>query len=143
MKNTLAENMRRFGTKNLREDTYTDSQVETRLERMMNRVFQAVNKSQPVRENGTAKLNKEQTGFYALTVTKPGKMFRRARVGILGVYLDQDPKNLVITVSINGDRESKEIFDWGDGLFASDDAAYDKVIDEAMRMAEFVMYSQN
>ena len=99
MKNILAENMRRFGTKNLREDNYTQDQAETRLERMMNRVFQAVNKSQPVRENGTAKLNKEQTGFYALTVTKP--------------------------------------------LFASDDAAYDKVIDEAMHMAEFVMYSQN
>ena len=59
------------------------------------------------------------------------------------MYLDQDPKNLVITVSINGEQESKEIFDWGDGLFASDDAAYDKVIDEAMHMAEFVMYSQN
>lgn len=143
MKNTLAENMRRFHTKNLKEDTYTDSQAETRLKQLMNKVFQRVDNSQTVKENGTAKLEMVEPGFYALNVIKSGRLLRRGRAGQLNVYLDQDPKNLVITVKINGQQESKEIFDWGDGIFADDDAAYEKVIDEAMRMVEYIMYSQN
>jgi hypothetical protein len=143
MKHTLAENMRRFHTKNLKEDAYTESQAETRLKQLIDRVFQAVNNSQPVKENGTAKLQSLEPGFYTIMLNKPGKFLKRARTGQLNVYLDQDPKHLVITVKINGEHESKEIFDWGDGLFASDDAAYDKVIDVAMHVAEFIMYSQN
>jgi hypothetical protein len=143
MKHILAENMRRFHTKNLKEDAYTDSQAETRLKQLIDRVFQAVNNSQTVKENGTAKLQSLEPGFYTIMLNKPGKFLKRARTGQLNVYLDQDPTNLVITVRINGEQESKEIFDWGDGLFASDDSAYDKVIDVAMHVAEFVMYSQN
>jgi hypothetical protein len=35
MKHILAENMRRFHTKNLREDAYTDSQADDRLKQFL------------------------------------------------------------------------------------------------------------
>jgi hypothetical protein len=143
MKHSLAENMRRFHTKNLKEDAYTESQAETRLKQLIDRVFQNVSNSQTVKENGTAKLQSPEPGFYTIMLNKPGKFLKRARTGQLNVYLDQDPKHLVITVKINGEPESEENFDWGDGLFADDDAAYEKVADVATTMANFVMSSKN
>jgi hypothetical protein len=43
----------------------------------------------------------------------------------------------------HGNYEVKEILDWRDGMFADDDATYEKVLEEILEMAMFVMHSQN
>jgi hypothetical protein len=143
MKHILAENMRRFGTKNLTEDMYTDSQANDRLKQLATRVFQNVSNSQDVRENGKAEIQEVEPGYYRIMITKPGKFLKRARVGELHMFVDQQPDTLITKTIIHKQLEAQETIDWGEGIFAADDAIYEKVVDEALKLAFFVMHSEN
>jgi hypothetical protein len=127
----------------LNEDEYNESQAEARLEKLANRLSPAVSNSTEVKGNGTAELKKEDPGYYIIKVTKPGKLFKKARTGELHLFIDANPDTLIMKTFINGNFEGEETLDWGEGIFADDDAIYEKVIDEALRMAMFVIHSQN
>jgi hypothetical protein len=145
MKHILAENMRRFHTKNLTEDAYTDSQADDRLKQLMNQVFQNVSNSQDVRENGKAELLEDDPmpGYCRIVIEKPGKFLKKSRVGELHVYVDQQPDTLIMKTIIHKQTEAKSTIDWGEGIFADDDAIYEKVVDEALKLARFIMHSKN
>jgi hypothetical protein len=127
----------------LTESEYNDSQANARLGKLANRLLQAVSNSTEMKENGITELKEVEPGYYIIKTTKPGKLFKKARTGELHLYVDANPDTLIMKTIINGNYEGKEILDWREGMFADDDATYEKVLDEALKMAMFVMHSQN
>ena len=125
------------------EDEYNDSQANARLGKLANRVLQAVSNSTEMEENGITELEELEPGYYIIKTIKPGKLFKKARTGELHLYVDANPDTLIMKTIINGNYEGKEILDWREGMFADDDTTYEKVLDEALKMAMFVMHSQN
>jgi hypothetical protein len=137
--------LKKYLSKNplLTEGKYNDSQADARLEKLANRVIFAVSNSTEMKENGITELKEVEPGYYVIKTTKPGRLFKKARVGELHLYIDANPDTLIMKTIINGNYEGKEALDWGEGMFADDDTTYEKVLDEALKMAMFVMHSPN
>jgi hypothetical protein len=80
LKNILAENMRRFGTKNLNEDdnSYKANQEYSRLNKIANAVITKL------RANSTYDIDVEEDDFIATdSIIKTNKILNRNRYGIL------------------------------------------------------------
>jgi hypothetical protein len=115
----------------LNEDEYNDSQAEARLAELANKVFQEVSNYKDL----TPELIEEEPGYYRIKFTKPGKLFRKEKTGELHLFVDQNPDTLIMKVIFNGELEQKDTLNWGEGMFADDDAIYDRVAREADKVA--------
>jgi hypothetical protein len=115
----------------LNEDEYNDSQAEARLAELANKVFQEVSNYKDL----TPELIEEEPGYYRIKFTKPGKLFRKEKTGELHLFVDQNPDTLIMKVIFNGELEQKDTLNWGEGMFADDDAIYEKVAREADKVA--------
>jgi hypothetical protein len=83
--------------------------------------------------------SKEEPGYYRIKFTKPGKLFRKEKTGELHLFVDQNPDTLIMKVIFNGELEQKDTLNWGEGMFADDDAIYEKVAREADKVAMHLM----
>jgi hypothetical protein len=119
----------------LNEDEYNDSQAEARLAELANKVFQEVSNYKDL----TPELIEEEPGYYRIKFTKPGKLFRKEKTGELHLFVDQNPDTLIMKVIFNGELEQKDTLNWGEGMFADDDAIYEKVAREADKVAMHLM----
>jgi hypothetical protein len=119
----------------LNEDEYNDSQAEARLAELANKVFQEVSNYKDL----TPELIEEEPGYYRIKFTKPGKLFRKEKTGELHLFIDQNPDTLIMKVIFNGELEQKDTLNWGEGMFADDDAIYEKVAREADKVAMHLM----
>ena len=115
----------------LNEDEYNDSQANARLAELANKVFQEVSNYKDL----TPELIEEEPGYYRIKFTKPGKLFRKEKTGELHLFVDQNPDTLIMKVIFNGELEQKDTLNWGEGMFADDDAIYEKVAREADKVA--------
>jgi hypothetical protein len=115
----------------LNEDKYNDSQAEARLAELANKVFQEVSNYKDL----TPELIEEEPGYYRIKFTKLGKLFRKEKTGELHLFVDQNPDTLIMKVIFNGELEQKDTLNWGEGMFANDDAIYDRVAREADKVA--------
>jgi hypothetical protein len=136
MRNILAENMRRFNTKNLNEDSYSNSQAEDRLAKLAHDVFQEASNHKSL----TPELIAEEPGYYRIIFTKPGRFLKKEKTGWVSLFLDQNPDTFIMRTIINGEEEGRETFNWGEGLFATgDDDIYKKAVREVDRLAMHLM----
>ena len=119
----------------LNEDEYNDSQAEARLAELANKAFQEVSNYKDL----TPELIEEEPGYYRIKFTKPGKLFRKEKTGELHLFVDQNPDTLIMKVIFNGELEQKDTLNWGEGIFADDDAIYEKVAREADKVAMHLM----
>jgi hypothetical protein len=114
--------------------SYGESQAEARLAELANKVFQEVSNYKDL----TPELIEEEPGYYMIKFSKPGGFLRRKKTGHLILFVDQNPDTLVMKTIINGEEEGKEIFNWGEGMFADDDTIYKKVSREADRLTMYL-----
>jgi hypothetical protein len=115
----------------IENESYGESQANARLDKLVNRVFQEVSNYKGL----TTELIKEDPGYYRIKFTKPGKLFRKEKTGELHLFVDQNPDTLIMKVIFNGELEQKDTLNWGEGMFADDDAIYEKVAREADKVA--------
>lgn len=156
MKHTLAENMRRFGTKNLREDdnSYKANQENSRLNKIANAVITKL------RANSTYDIDVEEdedlgsTAYQISQTIAPAGMFSRLKKNkkptlslmidptkdSTGNYINVETGKLYVTAYENGFdfyKGDRSIIDLGVGMFSTDDnAIVNKILDIAKTIFE-------